>query len=162
MNRPFLFSLIVFWTSTMTSAECTFPDIDTTDWTSVETSAFALLLPPELRRLKVQGYDSLVGKWQGDDAWITYDFGPYSGPQDNFEDFTEVQVCIARIDDREAKVATYRRDNGELAVSAYWADIGHGDKRLAIYGEAVDEVNRNRLLAVVAQVRFLRKSLQTD
>jgi hypothetical protein len=125
----------------MTSAECTFPDIDTTDWTSIETSAFSLRIPPELRRQHVQGYDSLVGKWQGDDAWISYDFGRYSGPPGNLEDFAEFRVCVALIDEREARVATYRRDDGALAII---------------------EANRDRLLAVVAQVRFRRESLPTD
>lgn len=146
----------------MTSAACMFPDIDTSQWTVVETSVFSFRVPPELRRVNVQGYDSLVGRWDGESAWITYDFGRYSGPPKQSEDLAEFHACVALIDGREAQVATYRRDDGAFAVSAYWADIGRGDKRLSMFGEAQDTTSRSRLLALVAQVRFLRQSSPSD
>ncbi len=152
----FVLLLIAFTVTPMTYVKCSLPKVDTSGWITVTTGVFSLRVPPDFRRLKVQGYDSLVGKWEGKDAWFSYDFGRYSGPPSDSMDYRDFRICVTHIDNREVQIAVYRRRDRAYAVHAYWEDIGEGDERLSLYGEARNKENRKRLLAVVAQIQFLQ------
>ncbi len=152
MRSAFFTFIAVF--SSMVYPACPHPLVDTSQWSTVNVGPFKMRAPDDYRQDKTQGYDSQVGRWKAEGEWVLYDFGPYTEPPANLDRYRDVNACDEEIGGRQARIATYRKQEGGYVVAAHWADTGKGDKRLSVIGEARNPAGRDRLLAVVRSVLF--------
>lgn len=92
------------------------------DWQFVDANSFTLSLPPGWEFNELQGIDSYVGEFVGDDAKLGFDYGWYSNPlaDENDPDHT---VTYETIDGYNAKIVIPKvTEDGTTGV--YFADLG--------------------------------------
>ena len=131
---------------------CTAPAVAISDWQEARGSAFTLRLPPDFRRVAVQGIDSEVGEWSNGEATVGYDYGRYSDRLENApQGASAVEICETTIGGRPARVRRYRTEKGDYAVEAHWPWT---ENSLTLWGVARTPRDANVLLAIVHSVRL--------
>jgi hypothetical protein len=129
-------------------------------WFSVKNHAFSVLLPPGWAYEPLQGIDSSVGRYYGNGAALTFDYGIYSDPL-MYEDDAVYEVHEETIGGVTAKVVRAKGSRGFTGV--HFADVGTSpfpgdsigsDTRLTITGQDLTPAEQAVALQIFRSVRF--------
>lgn len=139
--------------------------VDTADWKRSDEGPFSFLLPSDFTREKVQGIDSLVGKFVSTSkAVIAYDYGRYSNQLGELDSHAELNKSSFDSQGATALLVT-ARDSAQGAktpgyiVAATWRTIpGAPSTRLTIYCTTPRAADRERLEAVLRSVKLTPRS----
>lgn len=130
---------------------CARPGIATDSWEVVDRSGFNFRLPPGFTDLEVQPIDSdvMVFELGEGDAFLSFDFGIYTGELTDFD-------CSVDIDGTEARLAIRETDD-RMVVTARWRDLGpplfsEAGPALLMTGDAQEPGLVDLLLAAIHSV----------
>lgn len=147
---------------------CAFtPQVDTTQWQRVDAGAFTLMLPPGYSGGAVQGVDSSLDEWAGNDGQrIHADYGFYTGrfdpgPDSRMRD--PIVVCEDGAGGTRPQIVIHRTFEGKHAVGLYWPRPGgrtipwrNGPRPIALWvsAESPNPDHYPQLLAIIRSIHF--------
>jgi len=127
-------ALSALWgcSSSTSGPDTTAPD----EWTLADSSCdFLFLVPAEMQKKDVTGIDSCVGQYQGAGMELSYDYGGYSDPLNEYGDSDEYKEESVVIDGFQAKLISLRRlDSVELPyfTAAHFPYVGKAGIKLTM------------------------------
>jgi hypothetical protein len=127
-------ALSALWgcSSTATGPDMTVP----AEWQLVESNCdFLFLVPGEMQKQDVTGIDSCVGQYKGAGMELSYDYGGYSDPLDDYGDSAEYKEESVVINGLQAKLISLRHlEGGELPyfTAAHFPNVGKAGIKLTM------------------------------
>jgi hypothetical protein len=134
--------------------DCVRPTLSLATFVRDSGSAFAISLPPSLRRVQIETVDSEGAAWRGQESELSYDFGAYSNPLTAAP--YSGHACTASIGGRLARITRYADSSG-FHVAGHWSgfpDQGMGAVSLTVAATARDSAQLPLLLASLWTITF--------
>ncbi len=130
------------------------------DWFSVKNHHFSAMLPPGWAYEPLQGIDSFVGRYHGDGAELTFDYGFYSDPL-NYDADPVYDVHEETIGGLTAKIVRTKGAPGLTGVhfafiesSQFPGDNIPFDVRLTITGQNLSTAHQEIAMQIFRSIRF--------
>ena len=135
-------------------------------WKEVYAGGFYVSLPPSWKYIKEQGIDSNVGKFKGDGAELSFDFGWYSSPLDSYFE-PEYAITSENISGYDAKIVTPKKI-GQGLTGIYIEipneeskDSGKNEpfyfvnptNKLTVYGKNLNQEQTETVLKIFRSIR---------
>jgi hypothetical protein len=140
MKAPALIWLIVSALPAVGGCSSTVDEPDTTpsnEWQQVDSSCnFFFEAPGTLKRTRFGGIDSCVGEYGGPGMSLSYDYGGYSNPLEDYSDSADYKEEMTVIDGFPAKVISLRHTDGrELphSIAVHFANIAVSSTKLTLW-----------------------------
>ena len=120
-------------------------------WHKVDAGPFAISAPPGWEFHQLQGVDSFVGEFVGDNIVLRFDFGGYSSPLKR-EKKPAYVVIHKSIGGRRAKVVSPRTP-GHGITGVYIRDVGDSNA-LTLFGQDLTSSQQELALKIFETLRF--------
>jgi hypothetical protein len=120
-------------------------------WHKVDAGPFAILAPPGWEFHQLQGVDSYVGEFVGDNIVLRFDFGGYSSPlkKEKKPAYVVIHKSIGR---RRAKIVSPRTP-GHGITGVYIRDVGDSNA-LTLFGQDLTSSQQELALKIFETLRF--------
>ena len=128
------------------------------NWEFIDANSFTLSLPPGWKFNKLQGIDSYVGEFIGDDAKLRFDFGRYSNSLAEDSDPNHI-VTYETIDGYKAKVVV-PKVTGNGITGVYFdklGDEGPQRTRFNLYGENFTSSQQETALKIFRTLKIVKQ-----
>ena len=128
-----------------------------TNWQFIDAGSFTLSLPPNWKFNKLQGIDSYVGEFVGDDAKLHFDFGWYSNSLAEDSDPNHI-VTYETIDGYRAKIVV-PKVTGNGITGVYFdklGDEGPQQTRFNLYGENFTSSQQETALKIFRTLKIVK------
>jgi len=123
-------------------------------WTEVEFDYFAFWLPPGVEETGMEGIDSLVLQYRGEDIEINLDYGLYSSDLREFEFDADGSIEWVRVEGQRARVLSASVE-GQFVDAIHYPDAGPGDARLTMVIFSSSTEARVQAEAILRSLRFV-------
>src|SRR3989344_1909065 len=120
-------------------------------WQFIDANSFTLSLPPGWKFNKLQGIDSYVGEFVGDETKLSFDFGWYSNSLAEDKDPAHI-VTYETIGSYKAKIVV-PKVTGNGTVGVYFDDL-ENQNRFNLYGSDFTASQQETALEIFRTIRF--------
>lgn len=125
--------------------------ITRTSWHKVDAGPFSILAPSGWEFHQLQGVDSYVGEFVGDDIVLRFDFGGDSNPL-NEEKKPAYGIIHKLIDGRRAKIVSPKTP-GHGVTGVYFCNVGDSNA-LTLFGNDLTSMQQKLVLEIFESLRF--------
>ncbi len=129
-----------------------------TNWQFIDADSFTLYLPPDWKFNKLQGIDSYVGEFVGDETKLHFDFGWYSNSLAEDSDPNHT-VTYETIDGHRAKIVV-PKVTGNGITGVYFDKLGGGgpqQTRFNLYGENFTSAQQETVLKIFRTLKIVKQ-----
>ena len=127
------------------------------DWQAIDATSFTLSLPPGWQFNRLQGIDSYVGEFVGDNMKLHFDYGMYSNPL-AYENDPNYIITHETIDNQDAKIVRPKAGlNGTTGI--YFADLGDNRTSLEMSGEDLTVEQQETTLRIFRTLKFSKENI---
>ncbi len=132
-----------------------------TNWQFINAGSFTLSLPPNWKFNKLQGIDSYVGEFVGDDMKLHFDFGWYSNSLTEDSDPSHI-VTYETIGGYETKIII-PKIAGDGITGVYFDNIGgkflqKQQTRFNLYGENFTSSQQETALKIFRTLKIVKQT----
>jgi hypothetical protein len=121
------------------------------DWQKVDAGPFSISAPPGWQFHQLQGVDSFVGEFVGDNIILRFDFGRYSS---NLKEAKKPKYAVTQksIGGYRAKLVN-PRISGQGVTGVYFRDVAD-DSSLCVRGQDLNSAQQELALKIFDTIRF--------
>jgi hypothetical protein len=115
--------------------------------------------PVELTPASVQGIDSAVGEWHGDDLLVRTDYGLFVDPLTAYQNRSNRQAFEESIDGQPARVVAFDQADGSRFTAVHFYDLGRlgaAPKKLTFAVISSGGRTGDEALRIIRSIRFRR------
>lgn len=147
---------------TSVSGDCPAQTVETSSWQTVSEKGFSFKLPPDWQKQTLQGFDSLVGRWQtSENRFVYYDYGGYSSTLDEgremLKDYGECTITTgtlkARVISGFDATGNWNGGGPKHVVAGAWRNITPG-LHLSFTTASDKAEDKALLYTILRSVRF--------
>ena len=127
------------------------------NWIHVDAKFFEFFIPPDMKKVEIQGIDSHVGQFGSEKIKLIFDYGMYSDPLDDEKGMPNLTVRKERIDGRRTKIVSFRKSESDFVLAVHFPKAGPGYKggrKLTLYTDCVSESEYDTVMKIFRSIKF--------